>query len=147
MPSCEPQAKWPQQRPEGGLAHSFLSCSLSFCGFPEPAGAHFSLGTGGWWPPSHANRAVLNNSYVVGNTHHRPVWVHKDRVQSLPMCTHNFHMIKDELTKTCFVSFTLNMLSENMKVLLYIILCVDVGFYCFNSCCFVWPTNNWLPKY
>ena len=53
----------------GGLSRSFLPYSLSFCGFPEPAEAHFSLGTSGWWPPSHANRAALNNGCAAVNTH------------------------------------------------------------------------------
>lgn len=55
----------------GGLSCSFLSYSLSFCGFPEPAEAHFSLGTSGWWPPSNANRVALINGCATGNTHTR----------------------------------------------------------------------------
>lgn len=34
-----------------GLSYSFLSLFHSFRGFPEPAGARFSLCSHGWWPP------------------------------------------------------------------------------------------------
>lgn len=52
---------------ESRLSCSFLSRSHSFCGFPEPAEAHFSSGSNGWWPPSHANRAALNDDCVAGS--------------------------------------------------------------------------------
>lgn len=57
---CEKREAQPKNEDSGGLWRCVCMCvsawklffHLFFCGFLEPAEAHFSLGTSSWWPSS-----------------------------------------------------------------------------------------------